>query len=52
MLKMCQVKRFILVVGFLCRFAFLEAVLKSLFRFKVEAGPSVHPQEYTKYFED
>jgi hypothetical protein len=26
--------------------------LKSLLRFKVKAGPSVQPQEYSKYFED
>ena len=30
----------------------LEAVLKTLLGFKVKAGPSVQPEEYTKYFED
>ena len=30
----------------------LEAVLKILLGFKVEAGPSVRPQEYSKCFED
>jgi hypothetical protein len=30
----------------------LEAVLKILLGFKVEAGPNVQPQEYSKYFED
>jgi hypothetical protein len=30
----------------------LEAVLKTLLGFKVEAGPSVQSEEYTKYFED
>jgi hypothetical protein len=27
-------------------------VLKTLLGFKVKAGPSVQPEEYTKYFED
>jgi hypothetical protein len=32
--------------------SYLEAVLKTLLGFKVKAGPSVQPEEYTKYFED
>ena len=30
----------------------LEAVLKTFLGFKVKAGASVQPQEYSKYFED
>ena len=30
----------------------LEALLKILLGFKVKAGLSVQPEEYTKYFED
>jgi hypothetical protein len=30
----------------------LKAVLKTLLGFKVKAGLSVQPQEYSKYFED